>query len=238
MSYFGGKLRLSQRGVYPAPEHDVVVDAFAGGAGYPLAHRHSRVILIDRNPIVCAVWQYLIGASESEIIGLPNLEPGQMIDDVVGISQEARWLIGFHVAQGVTHPRKQASKRVRDKPDSYWCIRTRQRIASQLSVIRRWTVHEGSYMDADSLVSGPATWFVDPPYHASGHHYRFNAGRGDDATQWYAELADWCKSRAGLTIVCEQIGAEWLPFEQVAEFSRGGNRGPQSAKEVAWIQRQ
>jgi site-specific DNA-adenine methylase len=237
LSYFGGKLRLSQRGIYPAPEHDVIVDAFAGGAGYPLAYRHPRVILIERNPIVCAVWRYLIDARESEIIALPDLESGQTVDDVPGLSQESRWLIGFHVSQGVTHPRKQASKRVRDRPGSYWGPRTRLRIAQQLSVIRQWIVHEGTYADADSFVHEPATWFVDPPYHASGHHYRFNAGRGDDAAQWYTDLADWCRSRVGLTITCEQAGATWLPFAPVAEFSRAGNRGAQQAKEVAWVQR-
>ncbi len=233
LSYFGGKLRLSQRGIYPAPEHDIVVEAFAGGAGYSLAHRHRRVVLIERDPIVAAVWRYLIGATESEIRTLPDVGPGQMIDDL-DISQEARWLIGFHISQGVAYPRKQPSKRVRDKPGSYWSSRTRSRIADQLSVIRDWRVHEGSYRDADDVVDGPATWFVDPPYHASGKHYRFNAG--DDPT-WYSVLAEWCESRRGLTIVCEQSGATWLPFKPIAEFSRAGNRGAQIATEVAWINR-
>lgn len=28
----------------------------------------------------------------------------------------------------------------------------------------------------------------------------------------YAVLADWCRTRRGQVMVCEQDGAEWLPF--------------------------
>jgi hypothetical protein len=32
----------------------------------------------------------------------------------------------------------------------------------------------------------------------------------------YSELAAWCRSRPGQVIVCEEEGADWLPFRPLA----------------------
>jgi 16S rRNA G966 N2-methylase RsmD len=53
-----------------------------------------------------------------------------------------------------------------------------------------------------------ATWFIDPPYEGAGKHYIHNS---KDIN--YSHLADWCKSRAGQVIVCEDQKATWLEFK-------------------------
>ena len=48
----------------------------------------------------------------------------------------------------------------------------------------------------------------------------------------YSALADWCHSRKGQVIVCENEGADWLPFERLCE-QVGANRAKRSM-EVIW----
>ena len=55
-----------------------------------------------------------------------------------------------------------------------------------------------------------ATWFIDPPYNnAAGQRYRTRVSD-------YSKLGRWCRDRWGQVIVCENYGAEWLPFEPLA----------------------
>ena len=63
-----------------------------------------------------------------------------------------------------------------------------------------------SYSD---LPNEEAHWFVDPPYNnKAGASYEFNCDGID-----YKHLAEWCLERNGSVDVCEQFGADWLPFE-------------------------
>ena len=63
--YYGGKWRDTPR-LYPPPEHNTIVEPFAGSAGYSLRFpRTPRVILYEKDPIVAGVWQYLIGVKPS-----------------------------------------------------------------------------------------------------------------------------------------------------------------------------
>jgi hypothetical protein len=73
-----------------------------------------------------------------------------------------------------------------------------------------------------------ATWFVDPPYARAGRHYRFRVGD-------YQALADWCRTRHGQVIVCEQQGASWLPFRPFAclKSNSGAHRSGYS-DEAIW----
>jgi 16S rRNA G966 N2-methylase RsmD len=87
-------------------------------------------------------------------------------------------------------------------------------------------LHEGDY--ADCNISGSGTWFIDPPYQRAGRHYRFGPDQID-----YKELAAWCLSRPGQVIVCENHGADWLPFQSLSEVktTRAGRR----SREVVWL---
>jgi site-specific DNA-adenine methylase len=77
-----------------------------------------------------------------------------------------------------------------------------------------------------------ATWFVDPPYNnKAGSHYKCGSKDID-----YNNLAEWCRSRRGQVMVCENAGATWLPFEDLYEHvgaSRVGNK-PKRSVEAIW----
>jgi hypothetical protein len=84
------------------------------------------------------------------------------------------------------------------------------RILAAGSWMRSVDYREGSYEDAPDV---EATWFIDPPYqHANRRGYLC---KGID----YARLSDWCRSRRGQVIVCEQEGADWLPFKPLADVA-------------------
>ena len=116
---------------------------------------------------------------------------------------------------------------MRDKirEGSFWGSRVRETVASQVDAIRHWQVYQCSY--EDSPVYGEATWFIDPPYQKAGAHYKY----GSDGLD-YDALATWCRSRQGQVIVCENDGADWLPFQELAstKTTRAGRR----SMEVVW----
>jgi hypothetical protein len=223
--YYGGKWRDALKH-YPAPRYGTIVEPFAGSAGYALRYADRKVILCELDPIVAAVWQYLIRVKPKEILTIPDLAPDGSVDDLA-ISQEAKWLVGFWLNRAASSPRKRPSRWMRDgiRPGSFWGSRVRETIASQVEAIRHWKVYTCSY--ADCPEPGPATWFVDPPYQLAGKHYRFSSEGLD-----FAALAGWCRSRAGQVLVCENAGASWLPFRDLADVktTRAGHR----SIEVLW----
>lgn len=218
--YYGSKFNLARH--YPAPEGEVV-EAFAGGAGYATFYGVKRAHLIDADPIVAGLWQYLIAASPAEIMALPEMpEAGDHVDNY-DIPQEAKWLIGFWLNRGSATPKKsrtEYSTRT-DRGQLNWSPRAKERIAGQLDGIRGWTVREGSYADEPNR---DATWFVDPPYGDKGKFYR--VGFSD-----FAHLAAWCLEREGQVIACEGADADWLPFRPLGSFKSSKGR----ADETVWL---
>jgi site-specific DNA-adenine methylase len=201
-SYFGSKYKLAK--LYGAPRHDTVIEPFAGSAAYSLFWEPKRVILLDKNPVIASVWQYLIGASESEILALPDdFERIQDLD----ISAGAKALMGFWVGKGKASPgltRSKWAREYRDSPDcKVWGAAVRKRISSQLEKIRHWEVICGDYTQAPDL---EAHWFIDPPYIAAGRRYPVK-----DVN--YDALGEWSRQRKGFVQVCENDGAMWLPFQ-------------------------
>lgn len=227
--YYGGKWRIAP--FYPAPVHDTLVEPFAGAAGYSLRHHDREVVLFDRDPIIVGCWDYLIHASESELLALPDVEDGQSARDLP-ICQEAQWIIGFWLQMGTASPRLTRSsfgKMAGPGGVGGWTQKTKERLSSQVRFIRHWVVVEGSYEESSDL--GPATWFVDPPYSCrAGRSYRFN--KID-----YDALATWCRSRDGQTIVCEGEQASWLPFRHLLMNRTSGQVGANRkslVQEVVW----
>lgn len=208
LNYYGGKYRAAP--LYPRPRMDRIVEPFAGAAGYATRHWRHRVLLIDKNPVIVAVWRYLIATPAAEILRLPLLEhDGQRVDDLC-CPQEARWLIGFWINKGCAAPRHQLStwSRWPGKRKFFWGEAVRARLALQVESIRHWRVVQASYESAPDV---EATWFVDPPYPRAGHAYPYGARDID-----YAQLADWTRRRRGQVIVCSHHGDDWLPFQHLA----------------------
>jgi hypothetical protein len=181
------------------------------------------VRLYDADPVITGVWDYLINTSEDEIRRLPLGVAN--IDDLEGvIPKAAQNLIGFWLNHGTTRPSKSASSWMRKGThnSSFWGPEIRERIATQVQYIRHWSIDLASY---ECMVDWDATWFIDPPYATpAGRHYRLN-----DID--YDHLGKWCQERRGQVIVCEQQGADWLPFESIGAFK--STLG--STKEVVWL---
>lgn len=223
--YYGGKWRDTPRH-FPPPMHATIVEPFAGSAGYSLRFADRNVVLCERDPLLVELWRYLITVPPAEIRSLPDVPLDGSVADLE-VSQEAKWLIGFWLNRGTAGPRKKPSKWMREeiRPGSFWGDRVRETIASQVESIRHWQVHHCSYQDCP--VDEPATWFIDPPYQWAGRHYRFGSDQID-----YEHLSGWCRSRPGQAIVCENEGADWLPFRSLTavKTTRRGKR----SKEVIW----
>jgi hypothetical protein len=190
-----------------------------------LRHAHHQVKLYDKDELICGVWDYLVHASEAEIMALAT--DINHVDELRGVPQEARWLVGFWMNKGTTMPSKAASAWKRNygafQHGVYWSPEVRQRIASQVQHIRHWSIGQASYEDLPHI---EATWFIDGPYNSeAGEHYKH--GRRDID---YEALGVWCKERRGQVIVCEAWGAGWLPFGDFGTSK--GQRKP--SREVIW----
>lgn len=222
--YFGSKWKLAP--LYPAPLHETVIEPFAGSAGYALRHYRRRVILRDADPIIVSIWRYLLRSSPAEILALPDLPKGGTVDDLP-VCQEARWFIGMWLNASASSPRRRPTGWMLEGrwPTRFWCAATRRRIARQIDLVKHWRVEEGGYQFSPSL---EATWFVDPPYQLAGTRYRIGSRLID-----FAALAVWCRSRQGQIIVCENVGASWLPFQPLANIQTTC-RGKRSL-EAAWF---
>jgi len=221
----GGKWRSAPR--YPQPRYQTIIEPFAGSAGYSLRYVDRDVILIDKDEIIAGTWHYLVNVREDEIRGLPLLTVGQSIDDF-NLTQEQRWLIGWWLNKGTTMPCKTQTSWALVHPNSQWGSAIRERIASSLCRIRHWKIIHGDYADAPDI---EATWFIDPPYIKSpGNRYRYgNSGIS------YEHLNCWSRSRKGQAIVCENDGADWLPFQHFADIKgKTGHRRTGVSHEAIW----
>lgn len=202
-SYYGSKWRLASK--YPAPKHSVIIEPFAGSAGYSTRYFDRNIVLCDVNEKICGVWDYLINVSEDELIKLP-------IDfnhvDEISCPQEAKWLIGFWLGRARYVPGKTYSKWNEDPHTSNWKTTGKKRCIEQVKHIRHWKVFCKSYEECENI---EATWFIDPPYdNAAGKMYacKFND---------YNNLAEWSKQRNGQVIVCENEGATWMNFKYLSD---------------------
>lgn len=232
--FFGGKWRLAP--YYPPPEHKVIVEPFAGAAGYSTRHAHHKVMLYDVDPILVGVWDYIIRTKSAEIMKLPVKL--KHVDEVKAC-QEAKWLIGFWLDKGNTRPAYRPSPRMcktdtpmrawAHRPKSHWGVEIRERIAAQVDLVKHWKVKQAAFLDVPDR---EATWYVDPPYQTAGTAYRF----GSKQIQ-YEALAEFVKSRSGFVIACENDGAKWLPFSPFMSGKSTHKGGKRVNHEVIYTQR-
>ena len=228
MSYFGGKWQLARH--YLPPQRGTVVEPFAGGAGYSLYHEPKNVILVEKDATICGVWDFMVSASRADILSLPLLGEFETLSDI-NAPEEARNLVGMWLGVALSGPRQKASPMVMKHHvngvfGSIWSERTRYRIAEQVARIKHWHIICGDYTDVPDI---DAHYFVDPPYQRKGKFYKFH-------TVNYVELSAWCMNRKGYTVVCENEGADWLPFRHFKEGKSIDDRrgGKATTSEVIW----
>ena len=215
-SYFGGKWRLAPR--YPAPRHDTIIEPFAGSAGYATRYHHKRVILVEKDPHIAALWRWLIGASARDVLALPE-DP----DQAKGDARALVWFNQNRAARYLDHRREVPNGGFHGAESWSWNRTRRARIASQVDKIRHWQIIEGEYTEAPDV---EADWFIDPPYVNMEAEYAQGRAGID-----FGELGSWCRSRRGQVIVCENEGASWLPFRP---FREGYTMNNGFSREAIW----
>ncbi len=231
--WFGSKWQSAKR--YPPPEHEYLIEPFAGGAGYALNHSERSVILWEEDPNLVELWEWIIeSATEDEIRQIP-----------IGVSSgtDIREL-GLNHGQELLLKHWQRTNNVGDcwtiSPWGHlpgqWTENTRARVAEEIGGVKHWEVREPIlYVDV------PATWFVDPPYL---YNYRY---RRDLKPFDYSALDSFIQTidRRSLVICCEarhpktgEVPA-YLPFEASHESVTSRRKETQShhSKELVFIHR-
>lgn len=213
--YFGRKKRLAGR--YPSPSFPRIVEPFAGSGAYSLHadHWEREVWLNERDPEIVDLWRYLQSATTRDIEALPQVQAGDRLSHHTQLTPPERLLISLHAGPGKNRQNDVVSK------FSRWAAGQRY-VAANLHKIRHWTISCGDFSDT---ASGPATYFVDPPYQRSGRVYRFSEID-------FPALGAWCKGLPGQVIVCEQAGAAWLPFSPLASIHVAGKH---VSHETVWV---
>ena len=225
-TFYGGKWRVAPH--YPSPIHDMIVEPFAGSAGYSLRYPEKEVVLIEKDPVIAETWRYLIKSTASEILSLPDIGNEQSVDDL-DIPKGAKFLIGWWCNKGAATPCKKPSSWMRSglRPNSFWGQVIKERISMQVDKIKHWRILEGDYEASPNI---EATWFIDPPYVYAGKHYKFGSSKIN-----YDSLSEWVQKRLGQTIVCEGAGANWLPFSFWRDIKASpAKHGGKVSHELVW----
>jgi hypothetical protein len=203
--YFGSKRRSAGR--YPEPLYHTVIEPFAGACAYSMHFKPVRLIACDLDERVVEIWHRIM--SLQEIPAPPTL--GSRTSDLMHMAMTYSEHASTSRYMSVT------KRMLRD-----WDSVHRRAMEAQPYLWRACSFVHGHYQ---SIPMVEATWFVDPPYqHANRRGYR---ERAID----FAALGDWCRSLPGQVIVCEQEGADWLPFRPL--HSVRTHRGSVS-REVIW----
>ena len=205
-SYYGSKSKVVD--YYPSPKFDKIIEPFAGSARYSLKYFDHDVLLVDKYQVIVDVWHYLQQASEADILSLPDVNKGDDIRDMK-LDNGARLLIGFCINGGSVEPKNIGTDNVIRNFNSW--NKDKIRIAKELHKIRHWKIMQCDY---SQLENETATWFIDPPYQFGGELYKVSATELN-----FQELGEWCKSRSGQIIVCENTKADWLPFYPMREMT-------------------
>lgn len=214
--FYGRKKRIANK--YPQPRFDTIIEPFSGSAAYSMLYSEKNVILNDIDEIIYKTWDYLINVDLEEIRNLPFLEKGESLNDEKFnyLTTEQKYLIGFYLNPGSAQPKKSPGK------FCAWHEKNKNNLLEDIERVRHWKITNKSYLDLDNI---EATWYIDPPYEKQGKWYRHSCNGID-----YEELGEWCKSRKGQVIVCENAGAEWLDFEYLLDLQGQKNKNV----EVIW----
>ncbi len=229
LSYYGSKWRAATR--YPAPTYPLVIEPFAGAAGYSLRYDVERALLLEKDARIAGIWQYLIASTPEDVLQLPLLGLDEHIDSLPPCDLNGRELIRAWLQGGARNAKStfssMAKNNLRKNPHtpSFWGAACRSRLAAQVTSLKGWTIINGDYRRAPDV---EATWFIDPPYNnAAGRVYNHHAID-------YKELGEWCRTRRGQVIVCENMGADLLPFRPLYAMKNNWNGSVKHTVEAVW----
>lgn len=210
-SYYGSKSKVIH--LYSRPRHKTIVEPFAGSGAYSLYwSRGRRVILNDLNKPTYKIWKFLQKHSTAELLDLlpDRLDKGTDIRDLARFGTGLFYFLRCWGAQGIggIDGDNTVGHKIVTEFGSVCSSRIKQSIKTLHTPVPSWTILCKDYSE---LKNQEATWFVDPPYNnEAGRRYHDNQID-------YDHLAHWCKSRKGFVIVCENEGADWLPFRPLVK---------------------
>jgi site-specific DNA-adenine methylase len=205
-SYYGSKANVVD--LYPKPKHHKIREPFAGSARYSLEYFENDVLLVDKYEVVVRVWKWLQQCSPADVYNLPRPQGGEDIRNYTWSCEEEKLFMGFVVTYGAFQPGNIVSVS-KAKSRGNFIEFTLGRISKNLYKIRHWDIRHGDYND---IPNDEATWFIDPPYQHGGHKYKCSNKKID-----FALLRDWCMSRRGQVIVCENTKADWMDFKPMIQ---------------------
>src|SRR5882762_10506277 len=154
--WFGSKWQNAKH--YPKPQHDIICEQFAGGAGYSLNYADHNVHIWEDDPNLVRLWAWLIhSATDREILSIPIGLPVGTDIRKLGLTPEQELLLKHW----------QRTNNVGDcwttSPWGHlpgqWTANTRARVADQVQHVKHWKI-----TPPIELVDTPCTWFIDPPY--------------------------------------------------------------------------
>lgn len=225
-SYYGAKWTGAKH--YGPPRRGLVIEPFAGSACYSTRWGAANVRLYDVSPDICDLWDFLIHCSERDIASIPD----QLDNDEAlhRLDRGPRLLLGFWIAKGRAEPSNVLSPwyfTYRNATDCrVWGAAVKRRIITQKPLIAGWSIDCLSW---EKIPVTEAHWHIDPPYScAAGRRYPHDAVDFD-------ALGRWARCLPGAVDVCENTGADWLPFSPLYEVvtSRGRRNGARS-QEAVW----
>jgi hypothetical protein len=225
-SYYGAKWTGAKH--YGAPRHDLVIEPFAGSASYSTRWECKLVKLYDLSPDICDLWSWLIGCNADDIMRIPDAF--EDYSEVLALERGPQLLARFWVSKGRAEPSNTLSPwyfQWRSANDCrVWGPAVKRRIVDQKPLIDRWTIERKAWWEIEVE---SAHWHIDPPYNNdAGRRY-------PNSSLSYSSLAAWCRGLPGAVDVCENVGADWLPFKPLYEVvtSRGRRSGAVS-REAVW----
>lgn len=225
-SYYGAKYTASA--YLGRPRRDLVIEPFAGSAGYSTRWNVRNARLYDVSPEICDLWDWLIHSSEADVKALPD--SFETIEQVLALPRGPQLLCRFWIAKGRAEPSGALSPWYftwRNATDCrVWSAAVKQRIINQKPLIRDWSIDQMSW---EQIPICEAHWHVDPPYNnAPGSRYPYS-----DVD--FEALGKWCAALPGSVDVCENAGASWMDFQDLCEVvSARGRRTGAVSKEVVW----
>ena len=242
--YYGSKWRGARH--YGPPRRDLVIEPFAGPACYSVYWDHPDVALYDLSEDVCAAWDWLIHCSEDDIRRVPDgfgsNEEWLALPD--GPRQVVYWSVVYaspaiamvlpedyheYCRTGeVTGRLARFIEAGGGRVDGIiWTARTKDRLIRQNPLLAEWTIEQLDYRD---IPLREAHWHVDPPYQGP-------PGRAYPHSEIdYDHLRQWCIDLPGAVDVCENEGADWLPFRFLYDTHSVGRRDGTAnrTREVVW----
>jgi site-specific DNA-adenine methylase len=222
--YTGSKWAASVK--YPEPLYETIIEPLAGSAGYSLRYADHKVILCEINPDVVTIWRMIQKNKNLERRLPAEIAPGTVVEEMRGIDEEVRLFL--HYKTCAAHAGYHL--KFTDRGAARWPL-DRRRVLAMAHLIKHWDVRCESF-DRLEPPRGPCTWFVDPPYQQV-----IAAGRGDYKFKHvnYGVLANHVRNVwRGQVIVCEQEGANWLPFRPLYNLSAQHYAGCKLTTEVMY----